>query len=75
LGCNCEAAANLKGLGSPFRFLELRGAPAVSAPSQPDPPQEMMTGFVTPAQVPYAEHIQEVPMVPLNINRHHAHCS
>ncbi|HSD02330.1 MAG TPA: hypothetical protein VLB81_08180 [Gaiellales bacterium] len=22
-----------------------------------------------------AEHIQEVSMVPLNINRHHAHCS
>jgi hypothetical protein len=51
--CNCEAAANLKGLGSPFRFIELRGAPAVTAPPRPGPPQEMMTGFVTPAQVKY----------------------
>jgi hypothetical protein len=38
--CNCEAAANLREMGhrKPLRFLTLRGAPAITAPSDPRGP-------------------------------------
>lgn len=53
--CNCEAAANLKEMGdrSPFRFLVLRGAPAVTAPSSPGKPDTVVIGLVPAAEVKY----------------------
>jgi hypothetical protein len=53
--CNCEAATHLKDMGghSPFRFLVLRGAPAVTDQSFPGQRNQMMIGPVPPAVVKY----------------------
>ena len=53
--CNCEASASLKDMGhrKPFRFLMLRGAPAITAPSAPGPPRQVMIGPVSQAQEAY----------------------
>jgi hypothetical protein len=50
--CNCEAAANLREMGrhDPFRFLRLRGAPAITAPSDPRGP---VGGLVSAAAQAY----------------------
>jgi hypothetical protein len=55
--CNCEAAASLRDVGrrKPFRFLTLRGAPAITAPSAPGPPRQVEIGEVAPAQAAYGQ--------------------
>jgi hypothetical protein len=51
--CNCEALASLKhgGRRKPFHFMMLRGAPAMTAPS--NPAQRGWRGFVPPATAEY----------------------
>jgi hypothetical protein len=51
--CNCEAVASLKQGGDrkPFRFMMLRGAPTMTAPS--NPAQRGGFGFVSPATAAY----------------------
>lgn len=51
--CNCEAAASLRDMGrrKPFHFLTLRGAPAITAPS--DPLRRDTIGPLSRAQAAY----------------------
>jgi hypothetical protein len=53
--CNCEAATSLRQMGhmKPFRFFTLRGAPAITAPSDPNANTAFRTGFVAPADFKY----------------------
>ena len=53
--CNCEAAASLRQMGhhKPFRFLMLRGAPAMTDASYPGQRSERMIGPVAPAEEAY----------------------
>jgi len=53
--CNCEAAASLRDMGhrAPFRFLMLRGAPAITAPSAPL--RRGTIGFLSRAQAAYGQ--------------------
>jgi hypothetical protein len=53
--CNCEAAGSLRSMGrhKPFRFLMLRGAPAVTDASSPGQRSARMIGPVAPAEVAY----------------------
>jgi len=53
--CNCEAAASLREMGGrkPFRFLMLRGAPAMTDPSFPGQASKRMVGLVSAAEAAY----------------------
>jgi hypothetical protein len=53
--CNCEAAAGLRRMGheKPFRFLMLRGAPAITAPSNPNVDTDRWIGPIPPAEAAY----------------------
>jgi hypothetical protein len=53
--CNCEAAPSLKEMGhrKPFRFLMLRGAPAITAPSATGPSAAVVIGLESRAQAAY----------------------
>ena len=53
--CNCEAAAGLRQMGheKPFRFLMLRGAPAITAPSNPRANTARWLGPIAPAEAAY----------------------
>ncbi len=53
--CNCEATASLRDMGhrAPFRFLILRGAPAITAPSAPL--KRGGIGLISRAQVAYGQ--------------------
>jgi hypothetical protein len=53
--CNCEAVTSLKqgGQRKPFRFMTLRGAPALTAPSDPAQRGERWLGPVSKANATY----------------------
>ena len=53
--CNCEATAGLRQVGhrKPFRFLMLRGAPAITAPSDPGANMAARIGPSPPADDKY----------------------
>jgi hypothetical protein len=53
--CNCEATAGLRQMGheKPFRFLMLRGAPAITAPSNPHANTARWIGPIAPAEAVY----------------------
>ena len=53
--CNCEAATILRETGhqQPFRFLMLRGAPAMTDASDPGQRGQAMIGPVPPAEIAY----------------------
>jgi hypothetical protein len=53
--CNCQAATTLRDMGrrAPFRFLTLRGAPAITAPSAPL--RRGGIGFISRAEEAYGQ--------------------